>query len=277
MKNTEHMIQKYLLAGLISCMVVFAISAQDVDSTGHAPDSQAVHYESVSFSIDGATVANEEHKATPADVEAEAIEQEVNAEVEKHTDRLWGNGCRSNRYRDDRITVTFNPKFGGYAAFLSPEKYDIFDDGVRVGYIAGADFRIEKNRFFISPGFHYLLGTVEPVDHYDHDDDIIDKLGTSAFKVPLNIGYYLTHRYSTIRPYFHGGVTGNIFLDVKRDNNLGLTEDDFNKFYLGANIGFGLDIWLFNISVNYETGLSDYFRHQDGRNNVLTTSVGFAF
>lgn len=180
-------------------------------------------------------------------------------------------------FHENMITLTFNPKFGGYSAWLSSEKYDLFDNGVRIGYIVGADLRIEQKRFFLNPGFHYLLGTLEPVEEYDDDDDVIDKLGTSSIKVPVNAGWYLTRYPSVVRPYIHGGLTGNIFLDVKRDNRLGLTEDDFNKFYLGANIGFGVDIWVFNLSFNYETGLADYFKHDEGRNNVLSGSFGFKF
>lgn len=175
------------------------------------------------------------------------------------------------------FTVTFNPKVGAYSAYFSDDKYDVFDDGVRIGYTVGADLRIEQKRFFINPGFHYLLGTLEPVDEYDNDDDVIDKLGTSSIKVPVNAGWYLTRWRGTVSPYIHGGIVGNWFLDVKRDNNLGLDETDFEKFYLGANIGFGLDIWVFNISVNYETGLSDYFKNTEGRNNILTGSFGFTF
>ena len=61
------------------------------------------------------------------------------------------------------------------------------------------------------------------------------------------------------------------------DINFDFDVKDLNRFNYGANLGVGIDLAFLTVDVTYEIGLKDYFQNAEGRNNMLTASVGIKF
>jgi hypothetical protein len=98
-----------------------------------------------------------------------------------------------------------------------------------------------------------------------------------SLKVPVNIGLRLTGDNGLLGLYAKGGIAPTYVLGVKETDNFDFKVDDLNRFTWGANVGVGVDILFLTADLTYEKGLTDFFDGVEGKNNVLTLSVGLKF
>lgn len=174
--------------------------------------------------------------------------------------------------------VRFNPKVGVNASTLNTELDQNQGDAEgRIGYQVGADLRLESGAFFLSPGFHFVEHTAE-LFREDELDNLTFEETTRirSFKVPLNMGVYLTgdRRDGVLHVYLKGGVTPVFLSGVKEAANFSLTEDDITQTNWELNAGLGIDLLFGNFEINYGHGLRNYFTNADGKNRVLSVSLG---
>ncbi|MCB0579047.1 MAG: outer membrane beta-barrel protein, partial [Phaeodactylibacter sp.] len=74
-----------------------------------------------------------------------------------------------------------------------------------------------------------------------------------------------------------GGVVPTMVTGVTEKQDFSFNKDDLNTFTMGANVGAGIDFLVFTLDANYEIGLNDFFKDAEGRNNMLTVSLGLKF
>lgn len=174
--------------------------------------------------------------------------------------------------------VKVNPKVGLNVSALDTKIQDIRAEA-RVGWNAGVDFRIGGGIFYLNPGVHYNSFTARLIKDVEFPDDIAfkDETTIQSVRLPLNLGLRLTGDNGLLGVHVKGGVTPAYVIGVSEKPEFSFDIDRLNRFTLGANVGAGVDVLIFTIDANYEIGLSDFFKDSDGRNNMLTLSVGLKF
>ncbi len=174
--------------------------------------------------------------------------------------------------------VRVNPKVGVNVSAVEATLNDINTEA-RVGWNAGLDIRAGEGFLFFNPGVHYYSYTANLVEDVDNAQDFKfeDETTIQAIKAPLNLGLNLTGDGGLLALHAKGGISPTYVLGVKETPNFAFDKGDLNRFTLGANVGAGLDVLFLTIDANYEIGLTDFFKDVDGRNNVLTLSVGIKF
>jgi hypothetical protein len=170
------------------------------------------------------------------------------------------------------------PRVGVNVSGLEASLQD-FDADVRAGWNAGFDLRVGDGIFFLNPGLHYYSFTARLLDQVDQDTrvDFSEETTIQSLRAPLNIGLRLTGDNGLLGIYAKGGVTPAYVLGVKEANNFDFSTDALNRFTWGANVGVGVDLLFLTAELNYEKGLTDFFDGIEGRNNLLTLSVGLKF
>jgi hypothetical protein len=174
--------------------------------------------------------------------------------------------------------IKVNPKVGLNVSALDTKIQDIRAEA-RVGWNAGVDFRIGGGIFYLNPGVHYNNFTARLIKDVEFPDDIAfkDETTIQSVRLPLNLGLRLTGDNGLLGVHVKGGVTPAYVIGVSEKPEFSFDIDRLNRFTLGANVGAGVDVLIFTIDANYEIGLSDFFKDSDGRNNMLTLSVGLKF
>ncbi|RME93718.1 MAG: porin family protein [Bacteroidetes bacterium] len=154
-----------------------------------------------------------------------------------------------------------------------------YDAEGRAGWNAGLDVRLGEGTFFLYPGLHYYSNTARIVDNINEDTRINFEEETTiqSLKAPLNIGLRLTGDNGLLGVYARGGFTPTYVLGVDETADFNFNVDQLNRFTWGANAGVGVDLLFLTAELNYEWGMTDYFEAVEGRNNVLTLSVGLKF
>ena len=167
--------------------------------------------------------------------------------------------------------VKVNPKFGVNVSGIEAQINNI-DTEARTGWNAGIDFRIGKNAY-IAPGIHYFQNSAELVGEVDDIEDfrLTDQTTIQSLKVPVNVGLKILGLRA------QGGIVPTYVLGVSDQPSFDFDVDQLNRFTWGANVGVGLDLLFLTIDANYEIGLTDYFKGVEGRNNILSLSVGLKF
>ncbi|MCB0639618.1 MAG: porin family protein [Lewinella sp.] len=170
------------------------------------------------------------------------------------------------------------PRVGVNVSGLETSLQD-FDADVRAGWNAGFDLRVGSGIFFLNPGLHYYSFTARLFDEVNQDTqvDFSEETTIQSLRAPLNIGLRLTGDNGLLGIYAKGGVTPAYVLGVKETDNFNFSADELNRFTWGANVGVGVDILFLTAELNYEKGLTDFFDGVEGRNNMLTLSVGLKF
>lgn len=77
--------------------------------------------------------------------------------------------------------------------------------------------------------------------------------------------------------YFKGGIVFIYVLGVKEVDGFNFFEDWLNWLMWGVNMGVGIDLLFFMVDLIYEKGFIDFFEDVEGKNNVLSLSVGLKF
>ncbi len=174
--------------------------------------------------------------------------------------------------------INFNPKIGVNASGLDANIRD-FKTEARAGWNAGFDLRIGDQMVFFQPGVHIfnMNAALSQEPEFGDVSFLEDETTIQMVKFPANIGINLTGRDGFLNIYALAGVTPTLLAGVKESSNIDLTEEDINDFTMSANIGAGVDLFFLTFDVRYEMGLQDFFVDANGKNNMLTASVGLRF
>jgi hypothetical protein len=173
---------------------------------------------------------------------------------------------------------TFNPKVGINASGVNARLNDITAEA-RFGWNVGFDVEKGKGFMYRRFGLHYYQYTAALFQEINTPGDIriSDHTTIQSVKMPLNLGLRLTGKGGFMNINAFGGITPTYVVNVQERNVVPFTRDALQDFSFGANAGINVDILIFSVDLNYELGLTPFFNGADGRNNVLTLSVGLKF
>lgn len=174
--------------------------------------------------------------------------------------------------------LTVNPKFGVNVSGIDTKLNDINAEA-RVGWNVGADFRLGDGIIFLNPGAHFYSYSARLIQEVNDPDDVklSEETQIQNLRLPVNIGIRLTGTDGLLQLHAKGGVTSSYVLGVNEKEGFAFDKDSLKDWTFGANVGVGLDILFLTADINYEIGLTDYFADAEGRNNMLTLSVGLKF
>lgn len=174
--------------------------------------------------------------------------------------------------------VRVNPKVGLNVSAVDANLND-FSAEARTGWNAGVDFRLGEGVLFLNPGLHYYSFTARLVQDIDENTNVNFREETTiqSLKAPINVGLRITGDNGLLGIYAKGGIAPTYVMGVSEADDFDFNVDDLNRFTWGANMGVGVDILFLTADLTYEKGLTDFFDGVEGRNNVLTLSVGLKF
>ncbi|MBL7830881.1 MAG: PorT family protein, partial [Saprospiraceae bacterium] len=162
--------------------------------------------------------------------------------------------------------TSFNPKIGLHISAIDGNFKDTSSLNARVGWQVGLDIRKGSELFFLNPGIHYKVTSVDLKKEVKTNGSIQDLTGNTTIQsidLPINGGFYLTGKdQALMRIYIHGGVVPSYILGIKSVEKFDLKPTEFNRFQLGVNAGIGIDLLFLHIGANYEYYLQDYFKNQ---------------
>ena len=177
--------------------------------------------------------------------------------------------------------TSFNPKIGLHISSIDGKFKDTSDLNARVGWHVGLDIRKGSELFFLNPGIHYYITSVDLKKKINTGGNISDLTGQTTIQsigLPINGGLYLTGKdQALMRIFIHGGVLPSYIIGIKSVEKFDLNPTEFNRFQLGLNAGLGVDLLFLHIGATYQYYLQDYFKNQAGKNRTLTLSLGFVF
>lgn len=174
--------------------------------------------------------------------------------------------------------VRVSPKVGLNLSALDA-KVNELDAEARTGWHAGLDFRIGEGFIFLNPGVQYQSYTARLMQNIDEDIDVnfSEETTIQSIKAPLNLGIRLLGDNGLLGLHLKGGIVPTYVMSVKEVDDFNFSADELNRLTWGANMGVGVDLLFFTADLTYEKGLTDFFADGEGKNNVLSLSVGLKF
>ncbi len=172
----------------------------------------------------------------------------------------------------------FSPKFGFNFSAMDIEADTIETEG-RSGFNIGLDLRIEDQRLFFHPGFHYqqVKADLTKLEKPAAPEALTEEVRINSIKVPLNVGYYLTREGSLLRLHLRGGIVPQFIVSATEREAFNFNKDQLNSFTWGANAAVGIDFILLTVELSYEFGLSNVYQEQPGKNRMAILRFGFIF
>jgi len=173
--------------------------------------------------------------------------------------------------------VIINPVAGINFSTLTNEPSGFTSKG-SLGWQFGGNIRLGEKILF-QPG----MQLAQLVSELSRDD--INPFNTDTFKttltvlrIPLLAGVQFldTQTKDAVNWDFHAGIAVEMVLGV---TGL-LTSDDINSSLFSAVVGAGVDIYSITLAIDYELGLSKFYRSggrfdADTKNNVFLVSIGW--
>jgi hypothetical protein len=176
--------------------------------------------------------------------------------------------------------IKFGPKIGLNLSEMTLKSSGVsIDPETYVGYNIGVISEITlKNNFFLQPGVSYSMkGTKYNVSDYDLSIkssfmdlfiNVLHKQNMGSMKMLLFAG-----------PYFAYGVGGEYVIDGESyDINYG-PDEDMKSLDVGLNLGTGIDIDNFQITIQYGLGLVNLNTTDDAemKSRVIGISMAYLF
>jgi hypothetical protein len=144
------------------------------------------------------------------------------------------------------------------------------------GFIVGADWRIEKNRFFYQPGLHLQHFNTRLRDPLSSTTEEWKSRITSA-KLPLTAGWYVNGRRRLVVVHARAGLSPELILGTKAVEDLGYSNDLLNTFQLNGVFGLGVDLAIFTIDLSHEVGFTSMLQDNELYNRVTVLTFGLIF
>lgn len=174
--------------------------------------------------------------------------------------------------------LRLNPQVGVNMSALDAKIGDLKTEA-KAGWNAGLDFRIGDGFIYLSPGAHFYSNTARLLrDFSDPDMDMWkDETTIQSVKTPLNIGFNLTGGSKLLGIRAEGGIVPTYVTGVKETESYSLDIEDLNRLTWGFNVGVGVDVLFLTADLSYEIGQANFFKDVEGKNNMLTLSLGVKF
>lgn len=144
------------------------------------------------------------------------------------------------------------------------------------GFIIGADWRIEKRRFFYQPGLHVQHFNTRLRDPLSSSTEEWKSRITSV-KLPLTAGWYVNGRRRLVVVHARAGLSPELLLGTKAVDDLGYSNDLFNTFQLNGVLGLGVDLAILTIDLSHEVGFTSMLQESDLYNRVTVLTFGLIF
>ncbi len=180
--------------------------------------------------------------------------------------------------------VKIGPKVGLNLATMTMKYSGVsFDPSIRPGFNVGVVSEIPlTSSLFLQPGFSYS----EKGSKYSISD-VDMKMSPTYLELPVNVLYkFDTHPVKLFLlggPCFAYGIGGRYeVMGEKYDISYGADEeDDMRAFDLGVNLGGGVEIDNFQVSVEYGIGITNLSTVTDDdasmKNRVWGISIAYMF
>ncbi len=144
------------------------------------------------------------------------------------------------------------------------------------GFIIGADWRIEKNRFFFQPGLHLQHINTRLTDPISSVPQEFESRITSV-KLPVTAGWYVNGRRRLWVLHTRAGLSPELILGTKAVDELDYHKDLFNTFQVNGVLGLGVDIAIFTIDLSHEVGITSLLKDDNLYNRVTVLTFGLIF
>ncbi|OQY00339.1 MAG: hypothetical protein B6I20_08905 [Bacteroidetes bacterium 4572_117] len=144
----------------------------------------------------------------------------------------------------------------------------------RLGWQLGGTVAI-GNQFYFEPGIFWVKNNWELQNPQTTGNDFKDDI--SSLRIPVFVGINVVGDATDDRNFhIFGGPAVQIVTKVNTETT-GLTEDDFNKFIMGMNLGAGLSLGKLFVDVGYEWGFSTIYKDDanDAKSRGLWINAGF--
>lgn len=171
-----------------------------------------------------------------------------------------------------------NPQIGVNVSALDAKIGDLKTEA-KAGWNAGVDFRLGEGFIYLNPGAHFYSNTARLLrDFEDPNIDMWkDETQIQSIKTPINIGFNLTGGSKFLGIRAEGGIVPTYVIGVKETESYSLNIEDLNRLTWGYNLGVGVDVLFLTADLSYEIGQANFFKDIDGKNNMLTLSLGVKF
>lgn len=182
---------------------------------------------------------------------------------------------------DDVRKMSFGVYGGGNISQLLTDSVN--DTKARIGYQYGAFIRYGGN-FFLRGDVALFAMSSQLVDANDTTQiigivpEIEDKIDIQFIHIPVQLGLKIFHSPDGTSALWvaAGGYIDQIY-NVK-NNQLGLTKQDFNTTSFGVLGTAGLDLWFLTFQLSYQHGLTPIFKMDDQSVKYnLSLSAGIKF
>ncbi len=146
------------------------------------------------------------------------------------------------------------------------------------GWNFNAFFRYQFGDWFLYSGLGYQ-GLAAEIERFELQggNTIVEFEEDTRFhflKVPVNIGYYLAPPSAFLRPYARTGIQNDFLVGLNVLDDFTLNREDGNTYQLGVNIGAGVDFALFNLDLQYQWGITEFFPDTDEALRSFNISLG---
>jgi len=154
---------------------------------------------------------------------------------------------------------------------------DIPDYGIngRLGWQIGGTVAI-GDEFYIEPGIFWMKNNWE----FKSDvgtSDLNFKNDISSIRIPAFVGWNVVGSPDDDRNFHIFAGPAAMIVTGTNSEEIGFTEDDFNKFIFGANIGAGLSVGKVFVDVGYEWGLNNMYKNDDSNTKHRTFWINAGF
>jgi len=144
------------------------------------------------------------------------------------------------------------------------------------GFIMGADWRIEKNRFFYQPGLHLQhVNTLLQHPLTPNSPEMESRI--TSLKLPLTAGWYVNGRRRLWVLHARAGLSPELILGTKSVEELDYNKDMFNTFQLNGVFGLGVDLAILTIDLSHEVGFTSMLQDNNLYNRVTVLTFGLIF
>lgn len=141
------------------------------------------------------------------------------------------------------------------------------------------------NRFFIQPGVQYsLLSTTIINKNTVTGNELTDKTTLNIISVPLKVGMRLINpkEENLINVRIFGGIDGHHVTNVKHTDSSSSTDpidkSDYSSLIMNADLGLGLDVWIFYVDLGYQLGLTPVHSGSDkSKSSAFYGNLGLRF
>jgi hypothetical protein len=146
-----------------------------------------------------------------------------------------------------------------------------FKSDARTGYQAGLSLRFGSKVYF-QPEFQCVWTKSELTEPFDIGVPFSQEYDVHSFRVPVQLGYKLVGNDKVNMRLFTGPVF-NFNFDSQNPQSQ-IPVQDLKPFNTALRFGGGFDLWLFNVDVSYDLGITDAFENSNSKFRGINAELG---